>query len=295
MGGARLVVRRQLVDALDKAVTRKVTLISAPAGSGKTSLLRAWADRPFQTYQVAFVSVRRDQNDEQLFWLALLGAIRKTVGTSQADEPLTATPAFNAGAMVDRVLSDLGSYADRLVLVIDDLHELAPTVQTHLTRLLDELPAHVHAVLGTRRDLQLRLHQLRLAGELAEIRAAELRFSKAETRELLAASGVVLSDQALATLHERTEGWAAGLRLASISLAEHPDPERFVAEFSGSYRTVGDYLVGEMLERQPAQVQRLLLNTSLLERVNGQLADLMTGFSGSGSESEKMLLDLEDA
>ena len=293
MGGARLVDRGQLVDALDRAVTRRVTLISAPAGSGKTSLLRAWADRPFHTHQVAFVSVRRDQNDEQLFWLALLEAIRKAGGKSQADEPLTATPGFDAGAMVDRVLADLGRSSGRIVLVIDDLHELGPTVQPHLTRLLTELPAHVHAVLGTRRDLRLRLHQLRLAGELAEIRAADLRFSKAETRELLAASGVVLSDQALATLHERTEGWAAGLRLAAISLAEHPDPERFVAEFSGSNRTVGDYLVGEMLERQPAQVQRLLLNTSLLERVNGQLADLMTG--SSGSESEKMLLDLEDA
>src|SRR5712691_6611719 len=165
----------------------------------------------------------------------------------------------------------------------------------HLTRLLAELPPHVHAVLGTRRHLRLRLHQLRLAGELAEIRAADLRFSAAETRELLATSGVALSDQALATLQQRTEGWAAGLRLAAISLAEHPNPERFVAEFSGSNRTVGDYLVGEMLERQPAQVQRLLLNTSLLERVNGQLADLMTGSSGSESESEKILLDLEDA
>src|SRR5207302_9384641 len=103
--------------------------------------------------------------------------------------------------------------------------------------------------------------QLRLAGQLAEIRAADLRFSEAETRELLAASGVVLSDQALATLHKRTEGWAAGLRLAAISLAEHPDPERFVAEFSGSNRTVACYLIGEMLERQPAQVERRLLNT----------------------------------
>ena len=219
--GARLVDRGQLVDALDRAVTRRVTLISAPAGSGKTSLLRAWAARPFQTHQVAFVSVRRDQNDEQLFWLALLEAIRNTAGKSDADEPLTATPGFNAGAMVDRVLSDLADYGGRLVLVIDDLHELGPAAHTQLTRLLTELPAQVHAVLGTRRDLQLRLHQLRLAGELAEIRAADLRFSKAETRELLAASGVVLSDQALATLHERTEGWAAGLRLAAISLAEH--------------------------------------------------------------------------
>src|SRR5713101_5497631 len=200
--------------------------------------------------------------------------------------------------MVDRVLSDLDEYPGRLVLVIDDLHELTSEgAQAHLSRLLAGLPANAHAVLGTRRDLQLRLHQLRLAGELAEIRAADLRFSEAETRELLATSGVVLSNQALATLQKRTEGWAAGLRLAAISLAEHPDPERFVAEFSGSHRTVSDYLIGEMLERQPPQVQRLLLNTSLLERVNGQLADLMTGSSGSESESEseKVLLDLEDA
>src|SRR6267154_4833435 len=161
----------------------------------------------------------------------------------------------------------------------------------HLTRLLAELPAHVHAVLGTRRDIQLRLHQLRLAEELAEIRAADLRFSKAETRELLAASGVVLSDQALATLHERTEGWAAGLRLAAISLAEHSDPERFVAEFSGSDRTVAEYLLAEMLDRQPADVQDLLLRTCLLDRVNGELADLLTGRPGS----ERILLDLEDA
>src|SRR6266699_3641856 len=132
MGGTRRVDRGQLVDAQDRAVTRRVTLISAPAGSGKTSLLRAWADRPFQTHRVAFVSVRRDQNDEQLFWLALLEAIRNTVGKSQADESLTATPGFDAGAMVDRVLSELGRYGGRIVLVIDDLHELAPTVQTHL-------------------------------------------------------------------------------------------------------------------------------------------------------------------
>src|SRR5437660_997547 len=126
MGGARLVDRGQLVDALDGAVTRRVTLISAPAGSGKTSLLRAWADRRLQTHRVAFVS-----------------AIRNTTGKSDVDEPLTATPGFNAGAMVDRVLSELGRYGGRLVpvLVLDDVHELATTVQTHLTRVLAELPA----------------------------------------------------------------------------------------------------------------------------------------------------------
>ena len=135
------------------------------------------------------------------------------------------------------------------------------------------------------------LHQLRLAGELAEIRAADLRFSERETRELLDASGIALSEAGAALLHQRTEGWAAGLRLAAISLAGHPDPERFVAEFSGSDRTVAEYLIAEMLDRQPPDVQDLLLRTSLLDRVNGELADLLTGRPGS----EQILLDLEDA
>jgi LuxR family maltose regulon positive regulatory protein len=146
-------------------------------------------------------------------------------------------------------------------------------------------------VLATRRDLPLRLHQLRLEGELAEIRAADLRFTERETRELLDASGIALSEAGVALLHQRTEGWAAGLRLAAISLAAHPDPERFVAEFSGSDRTVAEYLVAEMLERQPDDVKDLLLRTSLPDRVNGELADLLTGRPGSA----RTLLELEDA
>jgi LuxR family maltose regulon positive regulatory protein len=110
-------------------------------------------------------------------------------------------------------------------------------------------------MLATRHDVRLRLHQLRLAGELAEIRAADLRFSERETRELLEASGIALSEAGVALLHQRTEGWAAGLRLAAISLVGHPDPERFVAEFSGSDRMVAEYLLAEMLERQPSDVQ----------------------------------------
>ena len=143
----------------------------------------------------------------------------------------------------------------------------------------------------TRRDLPLRLHKLRLAGELAEIRAAQLRFTEHETRQLLAAAGIALPERMAAMLHQRTEGWAAGLRLAVLSLAGHPDPERFVAEFSGSDRTVAEYLMAEMLERQPPEVQGLLLRTSVLDRVDGELADLLTGATGS----ERILLDLEDA
>jgi LuxR family maltose regulon positive regulatory protein len=287
-----LIDRGDLVAALDRAATRKVTIISAPAGSGKTSLLRAWAGRPGHRRQLALVQVQRDQQDAQQFWLALHDAVRHVTGASSGAELPAATPDFNAPAMVDRVLSELADARSGVTLVIEDLHELtSPEALAQLTRLLTNLPPRVHAILTTRHDVRLGLHQLRLAGELAEIRAADLRFSERETSELLDTSGIALSEAGVALLHQRTEGWAAGLRLAAISLAGHPDPERFVAEFSGSDRTVAEYLLAEMLERQPPDVQDLLLRTSLPDRVNGELADLLTGRPGS----ERILLDLEDA
>jgi LuxR family transcriptional regulator, maltose regulon positive regulatory protein len=288
----RLVHRGDLLAALDRAAAKKVTIVSAPAGSGKTSLLRAWADRLGQRHRLAVMHVQRDQQDAQQFWVALLTAVRHASGTTGGAEPPAATPEFNGRAMIDRVLSELEDQRGRVVLVIDDLHELrSQDALAQLTRLLTNLPPNAHAMLATRRDLQLRLHQLRLAGELAEIRGEDLRFTERETRELLDASGITLSEAGAALLHQRTEGWAAGLRLAVVSLADHPDPEQFVAEFSGSDRTVAEYLVAEMLDRQPDDVQNLLLRTSLLDRVNGELADLLTGRPGS----ERILLSLEDA
>jgi LuxR family maltose regulon positive regulatory protein len=288
----RLIDRGDLLAALDRAAASKVTIISAPAGSGKTSLLRAWAGRPGPPHRLALVQVQRDQHDAQQFWLALLDAVHHATGADSGAEPPAATPDFNAPAMADRVLSELADACGGITLVIDDLHELtSPEALAQLTRLLTNLPPQVHAILTTRHDVRLGLHQLRLAGELAEIRGADLRFSERETRELLDASGIALSAAGAALLHQRTEGWAAGLRLAVISLAGHPDPERFVTEFSGSDRTVAEYLLAEMLERQPPEVQDLLLRTSLLDRVNGELADLLTGRPGS----EQILLSLEDA
>jgi len=284
--------RGDLVAALDRAAARKVTVISAPAGSGKTSLLRAWADRPGQPGRLAFMQVPPGQHDAQLFWLALLDAVRRAAGPPGDTEPPAAAPGSDAAALAGRVLSELTDARGGITLVIDDLHELSsPEAAVQLARLLASLPPQVHAVLATRHDLPLQLHRLRLAGELAEIRAAELRFSEQETCALLAASGIVLSEGGEALLHHRTEGWAAGLRLAVLALAGHPDPDRFVAEFSGSDRTVAGYLLAEMLERQPAAVQDLLLRTCLLDRMNGELADLLTGRPGS----QRILLDLEDA
>ncbi len=288
-----LIDRDDLLAVLDRAAAGKVTIISAPAGSGKTSLLRAWAGRQGPPSRLAVVQVPRDQQDAQQFCLGLLGAVRHATGAAGGAEPQPATPEFNARAMADKVLSELATAPGEITLVIDDLHELnSPDALGQLTRLLTNLPPRAHALLTSRRDVpRLRLHQLRLTGELSEIRAEDLRFSERETRELLEASGIALSDAGVALLHQRTEGWAAGLRLAAISLAGHPDPERFVAEFSGSDRTVAEYLVDEMLDRQPAEIQDLLLRTCLLDRVNGELADLLTGRPGS----ERILLELEDA
>src|SRR5260370_13450908 len=190
----RLIDRGDLLAALDRAATRKVTIISAPAGSGKTSLLRAWAGRPGQPRRLAMLQVHRDQHDDQQFWLALLDAVRRASATTGWGDPPPATPEFNAPAMAGRVLSELADARGDITLVIDDLHELtSPDTLAQLARLLSNLPPQGHAILTTRHDVRLGLHQLRLAGELTEIRAADLRFTEREPRELLAAPGIPLS------------------------------------------------------------------------------------------------------
>jgi LuxR family transcriptional regulator, maltose regulon positive regulatory protein len=276
---------------LDRAVTGRVTVISAPAGSGKTSLLRAWADRSINPPRVAFVSVDRDEQEAQRFWSSVLNAIRGPAASTDRQTQPTAAELLG-DELLDAVVSELAEQPEPFVLIIDDLHELrSPDALAQLDRLLAELPSSARVVLSSRRDPPIRLHKLRLEGELAEIRAGDLRFSESEMRELLAASGISLSDEGVAALYERTEGWAAGLRLAMISLSRHADPERFVAEFSGTDRAIGEYLMAEMLEGQPSEVQSMMLRTSLVDRMNGELADLLAGRSGS----EQMLLELEDA
>ncbi|HEX5289405.1 MAG TPA: LuxR C-terminal-related transcriptional regulator, partial [Streptosporangiaceae bacterium] len=215
---------------------------------------------------------------------------RHTSAGSALVRELTPAPDLDGWAMVERLLTDLAPLDERLWLVIDDLHELGTDqARRQLELLLIRAPAELRFVLATRHDLRLGLHRLRLEGELTEIRADDLRFSLAEARAFFQAAGMQLTDPALAVLYERTEGWAAGLRLAALSLAGHPDPERFAEEFSGSERTVAEYLLAEVLDRQPGEVRRLLLRTSVLDRVNGELADLLTG----GSGGDRVLHDLE--
>ena len=284
--------RDDLLQMLNRTVTKRVTVISAPPGSGKTSLLRAWADRSTNLRHVAFVSVDRDQQNAQQFWCAVLDAIRGTAGSIDPERQPAATAEFDGDQVAERVLFEVAEQAEPVVLIIDDLHELrSADALAQLEHLLAILPSSARVVLSSRRDPPIRLHQLRLADEVAEIRADDLQFSERETRELLAASEIILSDAGVAALYQSTEGWAAGLRLAVISLSGHPDPERLVAEFSGTDRAIGEYLMAEMLERQPGEVQNMLLRTSVVARVNGELADLLAGRAGS----EQMLLELEDA
>src|SRR5262245_61956650 len=167
----------------------------------------------------------------------------------------------------------------------------SPRTLRKIGRALSSAPPELRLVLVTRRDLPLGLHRLRVEGELTEIGVEDLRFTSEESRALMDAAGVRLSDGALESLVATTEGWAAGLRLAALSLARDPDPERLANGFSGRERAVAEYRLAEALERQPREVSRLLLRTSILEKVSGPLADRLTGCSGS----EQILLELEDA
>jgi LuxR family maltose regulon positive regulatory protein len=268
-----------------------VTVVSAPPGSGKTVLLRSWIAEAGLAESVAWVSAGGEERAPLRFWLSVLGALRQTAAGSGLVRELTAAPDLDGWAIAERLLKDLVPLRDRIWLVIDDLHELGSGEARHqLELLVMRAPQQLRFVLATRHDLRLGLHRLRLAGELTEIRQPDLRFTDGEARRLVSAAGVELTEPTLALLQERTEGWAAGLRLAALSLAGHPDPGRFAEQFCGSERTVAEYLLAEVLERQSEQVRRLLLRTSILERVSGPLADALTG----GSGGERTLQELEE-
>ena len=274
------------------AQARRVVQVSAPPGSGKTILLRSWIATTGLADRAAWVSVPGEVRDLQRLWIPVVGALRDTAPGAPLVRGLTAAPDLDGWTVVERLLDDLAALEEQVWLVIDDLHELGSAeALRQLELLIMRAPTALRFVLVTRHDLRLGLHRLRLAGELTEIRADDLRFSRTEARALLDAAGVALSDSALDVLYNRTEGWAAGLRLAALSLAGHPDPERFAAEFGGSERTVAEYLMAEVLERQPDEARQLLLRTSILSRVNGELADLLTG----GSGGERVLQRLEEA
>src|SRR5499427_6321003 len=286
-GAGGVVARPRLVGRL--AARARVSVVSASAGSGKTVLLRSWISQSGVAGSVAWVPAGRGERDPQRFWLSVLAALRQTAAGLALVRELTAAPDLDGWAITERLLADLAPLDDRVWLVVDDVQELGGDALAQLELLILRAPPQLRFVLATRHDVRLGLHRLRLEGALTEIREPDLRFTAAEAEELFAAAGVDLPE--VAPLVARTEGWAAGLRLAALSLAGHPNPGRLAAEFSGTERTVAEYLLAEVLDRQPERVRRLLLRTSVLDRVNGELAGLLTGDSGG----ERILQDLQAA
>ena len=279
------VPRPRLVQALSQGLARGRVLICAPAGFGKTSLLADWArsgGRP-----VAWLGLDAGDNDPARFWRYVVAALDQAQpGIAERLGPLLGPPAPRSfEGLVTALINELAAQPgqDEVLLVLDDYHLIdSEPVHESVAFLLENLPPGLLLVLSGRADPPLPLARLRARGQLAELRAAELRFTTEEAAALLgAAAGPALPDTAVVALTARTEGWAAGLQLAALSLRGHTDAAEFVAAFSGSHRFVLDYLADEVLDGQPAQVRAFLLETSVLERLSGELCDAVTGRSGS--------------
>ena len=284
------VTRPRLLDALTEGAQGPLMLLAAPAGTGKTMLLGSWIQSGRHPGPVAWLSLDPDDNDRTRFWAYVLAGLRAS-GAVPSDGSLAHLSTAGTGeTLIPLLINGLGDLPGPVVLVLDDLHELTDAaILADVEFLLRRAPPQLRMVLVTRADPTLRLARLRVAGGLSEVRADELAFSRAETAELVAAAGTALSDRQITALWRRTEGWAAGLRLATLSLQHHPDPSGFVAAFSGDDRAVADYLIGEVLNRQPGDIREFLLRTSLVDRLTGGLADALTG----GQDGIRRLRELE--
>ena len=276
-----LVPRPRLLARLDEGLARGLVLVCAPAGYGKTVLLAEWARRG--RYPVGWLSLDAGDNDPARFWRHVVAALdRARPGTGERLAALLGPPAPSSfQGLVTAVINDLAGEEEAL-LVLDDYHVIgSPQVHESLAFLVEHRPAGIGVMLASRSDPPLALARLRARGQLTEIRAAELRFTPAEAGELLQHATSALPDASVAALAARTEGWAAGLQLAALSLRGHDDAAAFVAAFTGSHRYVLDYLAEEVLERQDSQLRTFLRETSVLERLSGPLCDAVTGREGS--------------
>ncbi|HEX3621956.1 MAG TPA: LuxR C-terminal-related transcriptional regulator [Acidimicrobiales bacterium] len=283
---ATRVARRRLIDRVAADATSALTLISAPAGFGKTTVLTEWLDSlPANRSRRAWLSLYQRDNDPVVFWTYVLAALRTAVGDGfgTATESLLQSSQAPLDAVVATLVNDLVAVAPDVVLVLDDYHLVeSPEIHESVGFLLDRLPAHVRLVIATRADPPLPLGRLRVDGRLIEIRAADLRFTDDETAAYLeGASGTTLSVGDVAALAERTEGWVAALQLAALSMRGRDDVSSFIAAFAGDDRYIIDYLAEEVLDGQTPADRSFLLQTSILERLTGSLCDAVTGQKAS--------------
>jgi LuxR family transcriptional regulator, maltose regulon positive regulatory protein len=287
-----LVPRAGLIATLTADPGRKLTLVAAAPGFGKTTLLAEWNASAEEERPFAWLSLDEADNDPVRFWGGVIEALR-TVEPAIGASPLATLRATNVGlvdVVVPLLVNELAGLSRRLVLVLDDYHLIAERrIHESLGYFIEQLPEAVHLALATRADPPLPLGRYRSRGEMAEVRAAQLRFSDAETRALLnevLCLGLEVED--VARLQRRTEGWAAGLYLAALSLHGRADTRQFIESFAGDDRQIVDYLSAEVLAGRPPQLREFLLRTSVLERVCGPLCDAVTGGEGSARVLEQV-------
>src|SRR5438034_1183425 len=274
-----VVSRPRLIERLNEGLLRKLTLISAPAGFGKTTLVSAWVAGCDQ--QVAWLSLDAGENDPTRFLAYLVAALQTiaptigegVLGVLQSPQPPPPE------AILTALLNEITTLPDHFVLVLDDYHLIdAKPVDMALTYLVEHLPPQMHLVIATREDPQVPLARLRARSHLTELRAADLRFAASEASAFLSqVMGLSLSAADIARLSDHTEGWIAGLQLAALSMQGRQDVPGFIRAFAGDHRYIVDYLVEEVLQRQPAPVRSFLRQTSILDRLSGPLCDAVTG------------------
>lgn len=277
-----LVLRHRLTERLVAGLRRPLTLVSAPAGFGKTTLLCEWrATAEGRAYSLAWLSLDQGDNDPARFWAYVMAALRTLPELAGLPDEL------DAGAQPDLplapLINGLESVTGPVVLVLDDFHTIeAPAIHTAVSFLVEHMPAALRLVVLTRSDPAWPMARLRAHGQMSELRAADLRFTPEETAEFLTrAAGLELSAADISTVEQRTEGWIAALQMVALSLDGHPDPRGFVAAFSGENRYITDYLTEEVLSRQPEPLRRFLLESSILERLCAPLCAAVTGCPGS--------------
>src|SRR6266542_2764041 len=276
-----LLPRSHLIGRLEQATSRDVVLVSTPAGFGKTTLLASWAKRTERP--LTWLSLDPDDNDPERFWRYIVAAVDRVhngIG-EQALSLLNASAQPTPKANVTALLNELAARPHELVLVLDDYHLIVSlAVHDSLAFLLVHLSPNLHLVISSRSDPPIPLARFRARGQLAELRAADLRFSFEEAAAFLRRVwGLNLPEQSIAALETRTEGWVTGLQLAALSLRGASDPARLIQGFTGSNRYILDYLTEEVLAQQPDEVRSFLLQTAVLEHLSGPLCDLLTGRS----------------
>jgi len=290
-----LVSRARLIERLNTGLHRKLTLISAPAGFGKTTLLSEWVAGI--EWPVAWVSLDKGDNDPARFWTYLIAALQTVHADSgnaalamlQSPEPPPA-PSEGIEAVLTTLINEMRVIPEGLVLVLDDYHMIeAQPIHDGLTFLLDHLPPQMLLIIATRADPPLHLAHLRGSGQLTELRQADLGFTPDEAAEFLnRAMGLELPPDDVAALASRTEGWIAGLQMAGVSMQGREDASGFAQTLTGSSRYILDYLIEEVLQRQPDSVQTFLLQTSILDRLTGPLCDVLAGQDDARSTLEQL-------